>query len=269
MDPVIPRLFHAHANAQRGFYFDNILESRPGLYVATSNLIADPFWNYAFSGTEETLGVWSPKLSEVFSEVDSSGARLPAMLLTEGTPLENDSTFLSMYSLFADDFWMIADTAAFSTVLPDGFTVSLVKTPADFAAATTVFADAYTTESEDGVGYEGLPEEYTEAFSRGLARADQFGSDHLIGRVRGEAVAIASVFYSGGAAGLYSVAVRRDARLRGFGSSISRLALERAQGKAEIAFLQTEPDSPVQKMYEHAGFRKLVHARLWSQAPSE
>jgi ribosomal protein S18 acetylase RimI-like enzyme len=263
MTTLVTTLFQAHASAQRGFYFDALSEPREGLFIATSNIIEDPFWNYAF-GAEESLEANVDLLPSIFAESISSRCRVPAMLLVDGSSLENHPTVSNSYSPFADDLWMTAETAQFSAKLPDGLIVSPIKTPSDRASAVEVFADAYTTASEDGVGYSGLPAEYTQTFVRGLERAVAFRSDHLIGRSRGEAVAIASVFYAGGTAGLYSVAVSRHARLRGYGSAISRAALEIAQRKAEIAFLQTEPDSPVQQMYERAGFRKLVLARLWS-----
>ena len=137
----------------------------------------------------------------------------------------------------------------------------------DIEMACEVFNNAYLTPNEDGVGYSGLPPAYTEAFRLGLTRSKAFGSIHLLGISNGKPVAIASAFFSGRSAGIYNVAVSREARLRGFGSSISKsiVAASSSLGIRDF-FLQTEPESKVQDMYASIGFEVLTRGTIFSPA---
>lgn len=255
--------FQAHVNAQRGFYFDAVTEPSPGVFAACSAIIDDPFWNYCFlDDSREIKESELERLQELLPVRD----RALSFLLPANHPLLSEEWFRRRYSEFSGDTWMVATREQLKL---DGISSKLelrpIEGPGDIEMACEVFNDAYLAPNEDGVGYSGLPPAYTEAFRLGLTRSRVFGSIHLLGLSNEEPVAIASAYFSGRSAGIYNVAVSRESRRRGFGTSISKsiVAAGLSLGIRDF-FLQTEPEGKVQAMYASIGFEVLNRGTIFS-----
>ncbi len=247
---------------QRGFYFDAVFEPVDTVFACTSRLIADSYWNYAF--LSDNARVTPTTLSQV-GDTFRALNRQPALLLdAEGFSRLNDLRISA--TVFSSDLWMELDKAAYRSL--EGLGPAKMKLSEldsrGIDEAAFVFNDAYTTADELSGGYSGLPEEYTVAFTRGVQNAAQFGSLHFIGRYEGKAVAVGSVYFAGDFAGIYNVAVVRDARRRGFGKQISAACIDVALQKGvPHIFLQTVQDSPVESLYATLGFHRLFQMNLY------
>lgn len=242
-------LLQAHLGAQRGFYFDEIKELESGPFIAFSQLLADPYWNFAIA-TDQQLQ--SQDTVSALKQEFTSKSRHAAILAVSG--VEEVPITPKNASLVAEEVWMTVSRSDLIEPEKTKLTFEKISTETQISTAVDVFSDAYTTETI-GEGYSSLPPEYSHAFRRGLSRAQQFGSIHLLGVDDGIAVATASVFFSNNVVGLYNVAVTRQARGRGYGSRISFEALSVAFGMgASECFLQTEPRSVVERLYSRLGF---------------
>lgn len=255
--------FQAHINAQRGFYFDAVAEPLSGVFSACSTIIEDPFWNYCF--LDDVREIQESELERLQELLPVRGRAL-SFLLPADHQLMSEDWFRRRYMEFYGDTWMVATREQLRL---DGLSPTLelraIKDSRDIDMACEVFNDAYLAPDEDGVGYSGLPPAYTEAFRLGLTRSKSFGSLHLLGLSDGKPVAIASAYFSGRSVGIYNVAVSREARRCGFGSSISKsiVAEGLSLGIGDF-FLQTEPESNVQDMYASIGFEILTRGTIFS-----
>lgn len=259
----IEYFFHAHFNAQRGFYFDAVSEIVPGVFSAGSSIIEDPYWNYCFLGNSRNIE--SLELKQLESHLPVKGREL-SFLLPSDHALEREDWFQEKYQEFSGDTWMVAKRSQLNleNLLP-GLVLQEIGDQRSIEMACQVFNDAYLSVSEDGVGYSGLPPAYTNAFRLGLQRSESFGSVHLLGTSDGNPVAVASCFFAGRSAGIYNVAVSRFARKQGFGTSISKsIVAHGARFGIDDFFLQTEPESKVQEMYARIGFKVLTRGKLFS-----
>lgn len=256
--------FQAHVNAQRGFYFDSISEIFDGAYIATSNLIPDPYWNYVFFSNGSSLRENDIiELEKHFANYE----RTVSVLLSEDDPVIGEAWFKKYFEEFSGDTWMVASELREGPHLKESnFSIEVITSLEQISAACSVFEDAYLLPSPDGVGYSGLPPAYVEAFRRGLERSTNFRSLHCLGSFEGNPVAIASCYFTGRSAGIYNVAVSRNNRRRGFGKKISGWIFKKAKviGASDV-FLQTEPDSEVQRLYEGLGFSVLMKGILFTK----
>lgn len=246
-------LIQKHVSANLGIYFDTDSQISDAMHYASSSQIRDYYWNFAYRWDERHV---SETEAAVVRESAQAQDRTPAAWGRHGTELPTG--------------WRVASTETWMIARFDGIRDG--DTPADISISIAdhvtdemvdVFNDAYSSGGDPtSVGYFELPMEYGEAF-RGtspqsparaiLVRADEGGT----------CVGIATLVILGDFAGLYSVATRRSHRRSGVGRAVSGAALRegRAMG-AQHCFLQTEPDSPVEEMYQSLGFKRAFLGEL-------
>ena len=160
-----------------------------------------------------------------------------------------------------DDIGMAADLSALPERVPtpEGFTVERVRDKTGLAAWVETLGS--------GFGEGPVEAEWVGATYRRLGFGDEGPLRHYLGRLDGEPVATASLYFGAGAAGIYFVFTVGHARRRGIGAEITRVALREARGLGyRIGVLgSSETGYPV---YRRLGFRE--HCRIglyeWREA---
>ena len=83
------------------------------------------------------------------------------------------------------------------------------------------------------------------------------------GRVAGETVAVSMGFADAGVLGIYGVTALPEARRRGYGTAMTRHAIE--EGPALPAVLQ--PSAMAERLYARLGFQRFTTFRAWERYP--
>jgi len=242
-------MMDAHIHLNLDVYFSNI-SSFDRIKIATSEIIEDHYWNYAFTCdgapfNEDELEVATVALkkSNRHSVIwQPSDRERPS----GWTPISEEAWMWISSSNWAKHVWKEA---------PAGFNVQAVS------QATTsmreVFEDAYGSgKSEGEVGYFCLPPEYGNAYIRAVGRKPA-KFQHFTGVVDGNCVAIGTASIWNGIGGIYSVGTCHSYRRLGFGRFLSQYATDWAiENGASGVLLQTIADSPVENMYNQLGYRR-------------
>lgn len=161
-----------------------------------------------------------------------------------------------------DDIGMAADLSALpeGVPTPDGFAVERVRNEEDLAAWVETLASGF---GEGPVEAEWVGEVYHR-----LGFGDEGPFGHYVGRLNGEPVATATLFFGAGVAGVYFVSTAEHARRRGIGAAITLAALREAReaGYGTGVLGSSEIGYPV---YRRLGFEE--HCRIglyeWREAP--
>lgn len=241
----------AHVHLNLGVYFDDVTLTNQ-LVVASSRTIPDLYWNYAYMADGSSFDKTS--LLSATAALRAVG-RDPVVFQLAEAPLPEGWTVRS------EETWMWIDrTAARSLQVterqPSRLQIRDLSTPTPEMRA--VFEDAYSSgsASESEEGYFQLPLAYGEAYSHSAIHPPAL-QRHFAGWIDGECVVIASVSVWMGMGGLYSVGTRHDARRRGYGRELSRLATQWAmEHGAKGVLLQTTADSAVELMYRELGYSR-------------
>lgn len=248
--PGMLQMMNAHVNLNIGVYFDN-LANLAEIAVATSRIIPDIYWNYAY--TKDGTPFDDSRLSTAISNLRAFG-RSPAVWQP------SDQSLPKGWIVGSQEAWMWLQAQDWSfnrtEVLGEsGYIVTESSNPSE--EMRQVFEDAYSSgEAEGDVGYFQLPKEYGDAY--GEAR----GSDSTVlrqfsGYLDGQCVCIGTAAVWNGFGGLYSVATRHGFRRRGFAVKLSRVATDWAiKNGATGVMLQTEADSAVESLYQGLGYRR-------------
>ena len=250
----VPEIIEAHVRGNLGIYFSGSDELGPDVRYAWSESIKDHYWNYAYHVEGLQIGAESMQ-----SIRDAAGFRDREIAIWQ----DAEHPTPEGWAVASSEAWMTCDLA---DIRPSDAGTTLSSTAVTIRPTpdmVEVFNDAYGSAALEGqAGYFELPPEYGRAYAAGEAIAP--GKSFAVAvRAHDETVSVASVSVIGALAGLYSVATRHAARRRGFGkvASIAALVLA-AQNGASMAFLQTEADSPVERMYESIGFSRLFVGSL-------
>jgi ribosomal protein S18 acetylase RimI-like enzyme len=257
MTEQIRLLIQAHLECQRGFYFDELLEFGGGIPAAFSHEITDPYWNFAF--VQPTKWEHEPFRTSLLDAFEKR-KRTPAVFFATEVNVEPNA--FPNTTPFATEIWLTVTENELKPASTKSLSFKSIESEEEVDQAVAVFTDAYTSEVP-GVGYTSLPPEYSKAYRSGLMNAKQFGSIQLLGMDAGRPVAVASAFLANGKAGIYNVAVARDAQRKGFGSEISFEVVSSAfKAGTESCFLQTEPNGTVEDMYRKLGFKPQFTGNL-------
>ena len=145
-----------------------------------------------------------------------------------------------------------------SVPVPAGFVVERVR---DQAAL-----DAFRQTLADGFGEGEVEANWVAEIYRRIGLGDDVPWRHFLGRLGGEPVAVASIFFAAGVCGLYFVNVRPDYRRRGRGTAITLAALQagRAAGFTTGVLGASAMGYPV---YQRLGFREYCRIGLCDWAP--
>lgn len=246
-------LIQQHVSANLGIYFDADSQISDRMHYASSMKIRDFYWNFAYRWDERHI---SESEAQVVCESAQAHDRTPAAWGLQGTE------FPTGWHVASTETWMIAHSDVIRDAFtPPGISLSIADCVTD--DMVDVFNDAYSSGGDPtSVGYFELPDEYGEAFRESspkyparaiLVRADE-----------GETcVGVATLVILGDYAGLYSVATRRSHRRQGVGRAVSGAALREGRASGALHFfLQTEPDSPVEEMYQSLGFERAFLGEL-------
>jgi GNAT superfamily N-acetyltransferase len=143
--------------------------------------------------------------------------------------------------------------------------VTRVDTSDHLATFVAIFRDAYGPADHGAeVGYAGLPEEYPQTLLH-CSPKPPVTIAHFVGKSGSEPVAIASIHMAPPVAGLYNVGIRHKFRRQGLGTEVSGVALNFALEKGcKTIFLQTQPDSPVERLYSKVGFSRAFVGKIVS-----
>lgn len=159
-----------------------------------------------------------------------------------------------------DDIGMAADLSALSEEVPtpDGFAVERVRDEEGLAAWVEALGSGF---GEGPVEAEWVGEVY-----RRLGFDDEAPMRHYLGRLGGEPVATATLYFGAGVAGVYFVSTVERARRRGIGAEITRAALREARDLGyRIGVLgSSEMDYPV---YRRLGFEEHCRIGLYEWRP--
>ncbi len=242
-------LMEAHIHMGLGI-IDHVQEINE-VVVVTSSAITDYYWNFAYSKS----GPFTDDQIQIAKELLHKSSRTLALWIPDSAPLPNSWTVRSR------EAWMLLDTETYNLAKNSSSNQHLLKVAAcdiPNADMVAVFTDAYSSDHALGdIGYFELPKEYELLYQQLIAQPS-INMCHFGGYNKAECVAIASAVTWGKFGGIYSVATAHAHRRKGYGSTISKAAVDwLQQQKTEHIILQTEADSPVEKMYKQIGFHQL------------
>ncbi len=236
-----------HVRLHLGGYFSEDIEICPGWRFASSAVVPDIYWNYAYSTSGASM---TPEVEESIRTHASRISRSPAWWHPSEPGDHADS--LEAWMMLRD---LDALREAQTTTSPWRLATSSVAND----DVLSVFGDAYGPEgSPDDAGYFELPPAYIDAL-RDTVPEGGVRVAHTVAYHDGEPVGIASVYQEAeGFAGLYNVGVSHGFRRRGVGSAVSASAVARAldTGATEV-ILQTPASSPVESLYRALGFERV------------
>jgi GNAT superfamily N-acetyltransferase len=159
-----------------------------------------------------------------------------------------------------DDIGMAADLSELPEEVPtpEGFAVERVRDGAGLAAWVEALGS--------GFGEGPVEAEWVGGVYRELGFGDAGPLRHYLGRLDGEPVATATLYFGAGAAGVYFVSTVEHARRRGIGAEITRAALLEARdlGYRSGVLGSSEMGYPV---YRRLGFEEHCRIGLYEWRP--
>lgn len=249
--PTISELMEAHVSLQLGTYFDRVHTLASDAKYASSRLIDDFYWNYAYDISSDVSRA-ADLIAEIRQYAASIG-RKPVIYVNPDTRPVGLADSLSAESA-EKEVWMTYSGSDDPSPRAPNLDIEHIDEPRPGTDFLEVFKDAYGSGPVDSPGYTGLPEKYVNSIAECQPR-DGVEVAHFIGRVGGKAATIASIFYAPPWAGLYNVGTVHSARRSHFAWDVSAAAVRFAiQCKSTNIFLQTEADSPVEEFYVKLGF---------------
>lgn len=244
-------LLNAHTAIQIGTYFDQVKTLSSGVKFASSNRIGDHYWNYAYD-----FATAVEKVPEVISEIRKYAAKINrecVLYVIQDTKPTGLAESLSVKSS-EDEVWMTFGSTEATLKVSKTLNIERIPGSKPGNEFLTVFKDAYGSGPPDSPGYEGLPPEYVDS----IANCQPMGNvkvAHFLGRKNELPVAISSVFLSPPWAGIYNVGTIHSERRQRYGWDLSSAAVDFAiKNNCKTIFLQTQKDSPVEKLYSKMGF---------------
>lgn len=252
-----------HWKLQLGSYFSSVHE----LGGATYNLgdpVTDYYWNYA--GLIRAEGGEENEVIDRVMEFAKLHDRVPAIYIDPSTQPNSFVETIKQrgFSAEGDEIWMFYPDGAGASepaVDSNGLDISVVGSDSDLSQFLDVFNEAYEM-LEDG--------ETTTPYGDSLVNAYNSPPDgveikHFIGRHDGVAVSIASTYLAGDVAGIYNVGTPEAERRKGYGTFLSQHAINYAvKARVRKLILQTDLDSPAEKLYTKLGFKPAFSAGIWS-----
>lgn len=253
--PIVssPALLEAHVAIQLGTYFDDVTQLGSGVKYASSSLVKDFYWNYAYDIVVDVENV-PEMVGQVRARAEAVG-RDAVLYTTPDSRPEGLADALSVKSQ-EDEVWLTLNSVVETKGGRGDVIIERLKNSAPSEEFLAVFTDAYGDGEPGSPGYVALPGEYVKALARCCPRE---GTEvaHFLGRVSERAVAISSIFCKPPFAGLYNVGTIHAARGNRYGYKISIAAVEFALGQGcNTIFLQTQPTSPVEDLYRKMGFER-------------
>ena len=141
------------------------------------------------------------------------------------------------------------------------YKISLASQVKNKQQAIKLFRMSYSNKTKEHIGYNDLPEYYTQGFAKNLDNVNK--DTFLVEIYKGKSlVAIASIIFhpQNKTAGIYSVAVPPNERKQGLGLFVTSIATQFAfKNGAKQCILETESNSTLQKMYEKLGYKVNFH----------
>ncbi|KQO48888.1 hypothetical protein ASF24_06630 [Methylobacterium sp. Leaf86] len=233
-------MLDAHCLMQSGCYVSDVETAPDGGRYLWSAAIPEPGFN---------VGVETTDLSWVRA-ASAKRERLPALLVTEDRDRERLGTHPDLQAAFPTR-WMVRDCRQAQTpVMPGGLTLTAEATAAPGEAYLSVCRGLY-----DDEGVNAIAEAVFLPVLREARPVEGVEAHHLTVSEDGVPVACASLYRSGGLAGLYNVGSLASRRGRGLGALVTRAAIETARREgAETVMLQCVAGGHVERLYAGLGF---------------
>jgi hypothetical protein len=255
IDDVSPsELMQAHVDIQTGTFFSGVKELQSGTRFAFSSRIADHYWNYAYgiNCNPRDLPNRIIEIRECALQLD----RQATIYITPDTSPSQISDILAAKNTSTETWMTLASQNLQRVAIPNSLRIVSANSDEDIESFIRVFRNAYGSEDPGSAGYSGLPEEYPESIRHACPNREVYVTN-FVGWQKNIPVAISSIFCKPPYAGLYSVGTTHQTRRKGYGTIMSFVAIEQAVAMGcKIIFLQTEPDSPVEDLYQKLGFRR-------------
>lgn len=255
---AVAAAMRAHARLQMGSYLAGVYDLGGALYHY-GDPADDLPWNYAAlaqvnEGEEDSL----IDRVESFSRAHH---RTPAFYIDPAIATPSLTTALERkgFVLEEEEIWMTYAAVPQEKLSLGALHIETVETAAQMDEFMEVFRDAFELPSMDD------PDEIT--LRRAFREPPQgVRISHFIGRNNeGQPVAVASTYIADGVAGIYNVGVAMQARRRGYGVEVTRVAMANAlNAGVERILLQTELNSAAQGLYERLGFQKSFVGEIWA-----
>lgn len=142
-----------------------------------------------------------------------------------------------------------------SEIIP-GLEIVEVKTEDDFTSFMEVLKDGFETTEEVAYGFRIIDE--------AILHQPEYGT-HYLARLDGEIIAISSVVYLAGVAGIYNVATLEKARGKGIGTAITKQPLLEAKSKGyQLAILHSSELGF--NVYKNIGFQDYYKIGMYVKA---
>lgn len=251
----------AHAKIQTGTYIDRVEVLENGLKYATSRLINDHYWNYAYNFDCSIEEVPS-RINAIKKHADSLKKSAAIYFTPDSRPI--DIKDLLPYKEMEAEIWMEYDVTKKTTNKNSDLNIEKISGSKPNDIFIDIFMDAYGSGSQDDPGYQGLPPEYIESL-KNCTPNENVSVGHFIGWSNGKPIAISSIYCFQEYAGLYNVGTIHSGRRKGYGQDISISAIEYALNKnCTKIFLQTQSGSEVENMYSQLGFKSIFEGVFYT-----
>ncbi|MFD1301765.1 GNAT family N-acetyltransferase [Methylobacterium marchantiae] len=241
-------MLDAHCLMQSGCYVSDIETTPDGGRYLWSNDIPEPGFN---------VGVGTTDLAWIRATSAKRG-RLPAILVSGEQERERLEAHPDLQAAFPT-CWMIRDcTSVLPPTMPEGLTLAVSESTAPGEDYLSVCRGLYEDESVNAVA-----EAIFLPVLRDARPVEGVETYHLTVSEDGVPLACASVYRSGGLAGLYNVGTLATHRGKGLGALVTRAAIDTArQAGAEATMLQCVAGGHVERLYSGLGFVKAASPTL-------
>ena len=244
MDDLSPgALLTFNNRANLGNYLTSVEEIAPSLFYVYSERVGDPYCNLAY---RSDLGPLTDSQVKTLEKEAAHKSRAPSIW-------QIGKTIPGGYAITNREVCMVADLAGLPHLDSPANVEVKIETPLPAEAMVKVFSDVFC--ESDNIGYLAFAKEYAGVFRTGIPNKPA-RTFHTGLYIDGTCVAISTVTLIDDMAGLYSVAVERGHRRKGFGKFVTYQGMKLAEREgATKIMLFTSPDTFMQMMYESIGFK--------------
>lgn len=250
-----------HWGLQLGSYFGSVHDIDGAVYNLGKR-VKDYYWNYA--GLIRTSKGEEVNLIKKIIDFAQRNDRVPAVYIdpTVTPPSFVDTLKKKSFQPEDEEIWMFyTHETKIDIQHPMDLKITKVQSNEDMMTFVRVFNESF-----------GLIEDGKENSDYGLSLMDAYSDPnlgvnivHFIGWVSNNPVSVASTYLKNNTAGIYNVGTPEEFRGHGYGTSLSKAAIQEAlSNNCRRLLLQTELDSGPERLYSRLGFKQAFSAGIWS-----
>jgi len=242
-----------HYTVQQGMYFDECIENED-YAIFLSKIVEDSFWNYSVLKNESDIETTILKIENAFKKVD----RNSCIYLFKNN--YEKKLYDMKYELINTETWMIYKQQNVKQVSHNVIKVENEKQKQDFLE---VFRDAYGGEVTPDNPYGDLSKSYYDALDRTFENNNFV---HFILYDNEIPASIATICNVDNNMGIYNVGTKQQYRKKGYATQVTNACINYAiNNNYNNLFLQTEPDSNVEKLYRNIGFERIFLGYMYEK----